>query len=124
MKAEQDLKAQYDVVILGRRPQWPGRGELSWARGVERSAAGKERLHRRRDDVAEGLSRIMTRGLSRYSYLVSLFPEKIIRDLGLKLELRRRATGSFTPYLRNGEHRRPASEQRHRRKSVDSRCSI
>ena len=31
--------------------------------------------------------------LSRYSYLVSLFPEKIIRDLGLKLELRRRAIG-------------------------------
>src|SRR5207237_9778040 len=40
--------------------------------------------------------------LSRYSYLVSLFPEKIIRDLGLNLELRRRATGSFTPYTTNG----------------------
>jgi phytoene dehydrogenase-like protein len=40
--------------------------------------------------------------LSRYSYLVSLFPEKIIRELGLKLELRRRDTGSFTPYVRNG----------------------
>jgi hypothetical protein len=38
--------------------------------------------------------------MSRYSYLVSLFPEKIIRDLGLNLELRRRATGSFTPLLR------------------------
>src|SRR5882762_5478312 len=42
--------------------------------------------------------------LSRYSYLVSLFPEKIIRDLGLNLELRRRATGSFTPYVQNGQH--------------------
>jgi phytoene dehydrogenase-like protein len=42
--------------------------------------------------------------LSRYSYLVSLFPEKIIRDLGLNLELRRRATGSFTPYIKNGQH--------------------
>jgi phytoene dehydrogenase-like protein len=42
--------------------------------------------------------------LSRYSYLVSLFPEAIIRDLGLKLELRRRATGSFTPYRQNGRH--------------------
>jgi phytoene dehydrogenase-like protein len=29
-------------------------------------------------------------------------PEKIIRDLGLKLELRRRATRSFTPYVKNG----------------------
>src|SRR6201993_3150595 len=42
--------------------------------------------------------------LSRYSYLVSLFPEKIIRDLGLKVELRRRATASFTPYLNHGQH--------------------
>jgi phytoene dehydrogenase-like protein len=42
--------------------------------------------------------------LSRYSYLVSLFPEKIIRDLGLNLELRRRTTGSFTPYTRDGRH--------------------
>ena len=42
--------------------------------------------------------------LSRYSYLVSLFPEKIIRDLGLKFELRRRATGSFTPYVKDGRH--------------------
>ncbi|MGG7382804.1 NAD(P)-binding protein, partial [Escherichia coli] len=37
--------------------------------------------------------------ISRYSYLVSLFPEKIICDLGLRIELRRRATASFTPYI-------------------------
>jgi len=42
--------------------------------------------------------------LSRYSYLVSLFPETIIRDLELTLELRRRATGSFTPYIKSGQH--------------------
>src|SRR5262249_16286531 len=42
--------------------------------------------------------------LSRYSYLVSLFPEKIIRDLGLNLELRRRTIRSYTPYFRNGQH--------------------
>src|SRR6202158_6423949 len=40
--------------------------------------------------------------LSRYSYLVSLFPEKIIRDLGLNLQLGRRAIGSCTPYLNHG----------------------
>src|SRR6266513_1056391 len=28
----------------------------------------------------------------------------IIRDLGLRLELRRRATGSFTPYIKSGQH--------------------
>jgi phytoene dehydrogenase-like protein len=42
--------------------------------------------------------------LSRYSYLVSLLPDKIIRDLGLNLELRSRAIASFTPYMWNGEH--------------------
>ena len=35
--------------------------------------------------------------LSRFSYLVSLLPEKIIADLGLDLELRSRAIRSYTP---------------------------
>ena len=35
--------------------------------------------------------------LSRYSYLVSLFPRSIMRDLGLSLELRRRRYSSYTP---------------------------
>ncbi len=35
--------------------------------------------------------------LSRYSYLVSLLPAKVVRDLGLDLELRRRRISSYTP---------------------------
>jgi phytoene dehydrogenase-like protein len=35
--------------------------------------------------------------LSRYSYLVSLLPQQIIRDLGLKIELQRRRYSSYTP---------------------------
>lgn len=35
--------------------------------------------------------------LSRYSYLVSLMPEALIADLGLRLELRSRDTASYTP---------------------------
>ncbi|MEC3981175.1 phytoene desaturase family protein [Amycolatopsis sp. H20-H5] len=35
--------------------------------------------------------------LSRYSYLVSLLPRKIIADLGLSLDLRRRRMSSYTP---------------------------
>ena len=42
--------------------------------------------------------------LSRYSYLVSLFPQKIIDDLGLNLELRRREIASYTPYARDGRY--------------------
>jgi len=36
--------------------------------------------------------------LSRFSYLVSLMPADLIAELGLELELRSRATASFTPY--------------------------
>ncbi|HKP91842.1 MAG TPA: NAD(P)/FAD-dependent oxidoreductase [Thermoleophilaceae bacterium] len=35
--------------------------------------------------------------LSRYSYLVSLFPERILRDLGIRIELRPRAVSAFAP---------------------------
>jgi len=42
--------------------------------------------------------------LSRYSYLVSLLPESIVRDLDLDLELRSRSTASYTPARRGGRH--------------------
>jgi phytoene dehydrogenase-like protein len=35
--------------------------------------------------------------LSRYAYLVSLFPRALARDLGLRVELRRRRIASYTP---------------------------
>lgn len=40
--------------------------------------------------------------LSRYSYLVSLMPDKLIAELGLDLELRSRDTASYTPYPGGG----------------------
>ena len=40
--------------------------------------------------------------LSRYSYLVSLFPEALIADLGLDLKLLSRATASYSPYGASG----------------------
>ena len=42
--------------------------------------------------------------LSRYSYLVSLLPESVARDLDLGVELRSRATASYSPVLRGGRH--------------------
>ncbi len=42
--------------------------------------------------------------LSRYAYLVSLFPEKIRQDLDLTLNLKRRQTASFTPFIRNSKN--------------------
>ncbi|HEY0475711.1 MAG TPA: FAD-dependent oxidoreductase, partial [Kribbella sp.] len=40
--------------------------------------------------------------LSRYSYLVSLLPDKIVTDLSLALELRSRSVASYTPVRRGG----------------------
>jgi len=41
--------------------------------------------------------------LSRYSYLVSLLPDQIVRDLGLDISLASRATASYTPVLRDSK---------------------
>ncbi len=40
--------------------------------------------------------------LSRYAYLVSLLPRKIVRDLGLEFRVRRRTFASYTPVERDG----------------------
>ncbi|MGY5056101.1 phytoene desaturase family protein [Streptomyces sp. 900105755] len=40
--------------------------------------------------------------LSRYSYLVSLLPRKIVRDLGLNFRVRGRTISSYTPVERDG----------------------
>src|SRR6476661_7541493 len=97
------IKSRYDVVILGA-----GHNGLVAASYLGR--AGLSVLLLEKNDYIGGATTSQKvfpdydACLSRYSYLVSLFPEKIIRDLGLNLELRRRATGSFTPYAKNGQH--------------------
>jgi phytoene dehydrogenase-like protein len=97
------IKNKYDVVILGA-----GHNGLVAASYLGR--AGLSVLLLEKNDYIGGATTSQKlfpdyeAWLSRYSYLVSLFPEKIIRDLGLKLELRRRATASFTPYVNQGHH--------------------
>jgi phytoene dehydrogenase-like protein len=97
------MKTEYDVVILGA-----GHNGLVAAAYLAR--AGLSVLLLEKNDYIGGATTSQQvfpdydARLSRYSYLVSLFPEKIIRDLGLRLELRRRATGSFTPYVKDGAH--------------------
>jgi phytoene dehydrogenase-like protein len=92
---------KYDVVILGA-----GHNGLVAAAYLAR--AGLSVLLLEKNDYIGGATtsqRIFPdydAHISRYSYLVSLLPEKIIRELGLRIELRRRTTASFTPYVRNG----------------------
>jgi phytoene dehydrogenase-like protein len=95
------VKSKYDVVILGA-----GHNGLVAAAYLAR--AGLSVLLLEKNDYIGGAAtsqRIFPdydAQLSRYAYLVSLLPEKIIRDLGLKLDLRTRTVASFTPYVRNG----------------------
>ena len=97
------MKSHYDVVILGA-----GHNGLVAASYLGR--AGLSVLLLEKNDYIGGATTSQKvfpdyeARLSRYSYLVSLFPDKIIRDLGLRLELRRRATGSFSPYVKDGQH--------------------
>ena len=97
------MRSKYDVIILGA-----GHNGLVAASYLGR--AGLSVLLLEKNDYIGGATTSQKlfpdyeAYLSRYSYLVSLFPEKIIGDLGLNLELRRRATGSFTPYIKDGSH--------------------
>ncbi len=97
------MKSKYDVVILGA-------GHNGLVAAVYLARAGLSVLMLEKNDYIGGATTSQKvfpdydAYLSRYSYLVSLFPEKIIRDLGLNLELRRRETASFTPYVKKGQH--------------------
>jgi phytoene dehydrogenase-like protein len=97
------MKSKYDVVILGA-------GHNGLVAASYLGKAGLNVLMLEKNDYVGGATASQKvfpdfdAYLSRYSYLVSLFPDQIIRDLGLKFELRRRATGSFTPYVQSGEH--------------------
>src|SRR4051794_12272889 len=85
-----------DVVIIGA-----GHNGLVAAAYLAR--AGKSVLVLERSDHVGGAA-VSERPwdgvdarLSRYSYLVSLFPRALARDLGLATELRRRSVSSYSP---------------------------
>ncbi|WP_055489343.1 NAD(P)/FAD-dependent oxidoreductase [Streptomyces sp. TP-A0356] len=91
----------YDAVIVGG-----GHNGLVAAAYLAR--AGRSVLVLERLDHTGGAA-VSTRPfagvdarLSRYSYLVSLLPRKIVRDLGLDFRVRARTVSSYTPVERDG----------------------
>src|ERR1043165_8513845 len=97
------MKGRYDVVILGA-------GHNGMVAAAYLGRAGLSVLLLEKNDYIGGATTSQKvfpdfeARLSRYSYLVSLFPKRTIRDLGIDLELRRRATGSYTPYVKEGRY--------------------
>jgi phytoene dehydrogenase-like protein len=91
----------YDVVIVGGGHN--GLTAAAYLAGAGLSVAVLERLDHTGGAAvsAQAFPGFPTR-LSRYSYLVSLLPESIIRDLDLDLRLASRSTASYTPVLRDG----------------------
>ena len=89
--------SRYDDIILGAGHNGADRRGLSrpgWSQGPGARAHGS-RWSRCR--LSPGLSGGVDAKLSRYSYLVSLLPRRVIADLDLGLTLVRRRYSSFTP---------------------------
>jgi phytoene dehydrogenase-like protein len=91
----------YDAVIVGGGHN--GLVAAAYLARAGRSVLVLERLER------TGGAAVSTRPftgvdarLSRYSYLVSLLPKKIVRDLGLDFRVRTRTVSSYTPVERDG----------------------
>jgi phytoene dehydrogenase-like protein len=90
------VKKTYDVVIVGGGHN--GLTAAAYLARTGRSVAVLERLDRVGGAAisAEAFEGVDAR-LSRYSYLVSLLPQRIIEDLGLEIRLARRRYSSYTP---------------------------
>ncbi|MER5177427.1 NAD(P)/FAD-dependent oxidoreductase [Streptomyces sp. NPDC002896] len=94
-------RAHYDVVIVGG-------GHNGLVAAAYLAQAGRTVLLLERLGTTGGAA-VSTKPfagvdarLSRYSYLVSLLPQKIVRDLDLTFATRKRTVSSYTPVERGG----------------------
>lgn len=98
------FQTRYDAVIIGS-------GHNGMVAACYLAQAGMSVLVLERNDEIGGATRSaqvfkgMDARLSAYSYLVSLFPTRILDDLGISFGCRRRGTASWTPSLAGGSMR-------------------
>ena len=94
-------REHYDVIIIGA-------GHNGLVAASYLAKAGKRVLILEANETIGGATASVKAftgydaRLSRYSYLVSLFPDKIIADLGLRFKTLSRRVSSYTPYESNG----------------------
>lgn len=90
------MRTSYDVVIVGG-----GHNGLVAAAYLARAGRSVLVLERSAHTGGAAVSERVFAGfdarLSRYSYLVSLLPRRIVEDLGLRFTTRRRRISSYTP---------------------------
>src|SRR3954471_19730443 len=93
--------SRYDAVIVGG-----GHNGLTAAAYLARAGRSVLVLERRDELGGAAVSQRPFAGvdarLSRYAYLVSLLPRRIVEELGLGLRLIRRRVASYTPDPRAG----------------------
>jgi phytoene dehydrogenase-like protein len=98
------IQTHYDVVIVGG-----GHNGLVSAAYLARAGLSVLVLERQPYVGGAAVSLPVFKGfdarLSRYAYLVSMFPARIVEELGLHYEGRRRAVAAFTPTFRDGKHK-------------------
>jgi phytoene dehydrogenase-like protein len=96
-----ELRTRYDALIVGA-----GHNGLVAASYLAHAGLSVLVLERGEELGGATSSQAIFPGmdarLSRYSYLVSLLPQIIVRDLDLPFSTRRRTIASCTPYVREG----------------------
>lgn len=96
------MTTKYDIVIIGA-------GHNGLVAATYLAKAGKKVLILEANDEIGGATTSVRvfpdfdARLSRYSYLVSLLPDKIVRDLGLNFKTLSRRISSYTPFSFRGE---------------------